>query len=393
MGKHERRIAFTLLSIAAALLGVAPSENRSCEEIVAEFDRLSESFNSRPPDPSLEHLRALIKEHEARTIALALELYRIKPDHERVPQMMACRWMALCNDASNSESLPKEIDEILSKRPVETLRLRGSYCKARVLMLEPGRRADAMTAINEFIRLEGSRGEQAPQLLFSFTRKLPDRSALRARLEERIQREYPESDDAKLVAGLQRRRSELGKPFILNFQDAISGRKVSIEGMRGKVVVLDFWATWCHPCAVQIPHLKELYLKYHDRGVEFIGVSLDRPVEQGGLADLKGVVSKYQIPWPQFYQNGNASPGDSEFSSSWGIDGIPAVFVLDGEGRLASNGWDKPLEQILPELLKRSEPGVDEKVSAGDPAQQPGHARGKLKTSAAKSRPTSARKP
>ena len=54
-----------------------------------------------------------------------------------------------------------------------------------------------------------------------------------------------------------------------------------MKGLKGKVVVIDFWATWCGPCVAEMPKMKELYAKYRDQGVEFIGVSLDQPKERG----------------------------------------------------------------------------------------------------------------
>jgi thiol-disulfide isomerase/thioredoxin len=178
-------------------------------------------------------------------------------------------------------------------------------------------------------------------------------------IRERIVRDYPDSFRGRMVQGEHRQHDRLGTPFELEFNDAITGRHVSMKDLRGKVVVVDFWATWCGPCVGEIPEMKRLYARYHDKGVEFIGVSHDPPEEEGGLEALKTFVAEREIPWPQYYQahDGNrivsGSPTD-DFSEFWGISGIPTVFLIDAEGRLYSTEARGRLDTLIPPLLKES---------------------------------------
>lgn len=150
-----------------------------------------------------------------------------------------------------------------------------------------------------------------------------------------------------------KQKDGIGKTFDIKFTDAISGKEISTESLKGQIVVVDFWATWCGPCKAEMPHNKEIYAKYHDKGVEFIGVSLDQPEETGkGLTKLKEYVATNDIKWPQYYQ-GNF--WQSEFSSSWGINSIPCVFIVDDEGKLVSTEARGKLEEMIPELIAKRE--------------------------------------
>src|SRR5262249_46403786 len=100
----------------------------------------------------------------------------------------------------------------------------------------------------------------------------------------------------------------------------------------------------------EMPTMKKLYAKYRDKGVEFIGVSLDHPKDEGGLDSLRKFVKENGIEWPQYYQGNFWS---SAFSSSWGVNSIPCVFLVDQEGKLSSVDARGKLEKMIPELLEK----------------------------------------
>ncbi|MFI5459844.1 MAG: TlpA family protein disulfide reductase [Isosphaerales bacterium] len=172
----------------------------------------------------------------------------------------------------------------------------------------------------------------------------------KAALKDRIIREYPNSPEAVKDRADRLQRGAIGKPFNLSFTDATKGDEVSVMALRGKVVVVDFWATWCGPCVAEMPNMKRLYDEYRDKGVEFIGVSLDTPKEEGGLDKLKERVTKNEIAWPQYYQG---KGWESEFSRSWGIHAIPRMFVIDPSGNLYSVEGRGKLDTMIPELLRK----------------------------------------
>jgi thiol-disulfide isomerase/thioredoxin len=103
----------------------------------------------------------------------------------------------------------------------------------------------------------------------------------------------------------------------------LDGQDITLSQLKGKVVLLDFWATWCGPCRESIPHLIQLYKDYHGNGFELVGMDLDR----GDVETVRRFVQSLNIPYPIL-----VTPDD--VARSYKVSGIPATILIDKEGRI-----------------------------------------------------------
>lgn len=104
----------------------------------------------------------------------------------------------------------------------------------------------------------------------------------------------------------------------------LNGKQVSLSDFKGKVVILDFWATWCPPCVKEIPHFIALYEQYKDQGFAIVGISVDR----GGISVVKSFARKYRVNYPILMTDGRV---DKAYG---GIPSIPTTFVIDKAGNI-----------------------------------------------------------
>ncbi len=124
----------------------------------------------------------------------------------------------------------------------------------------------------------------------------------------------------------------------------IDGNPLSLEQYRGKIVLVDFWATWCPPCREEMPHVIAAYQKYQDKGFEVIGISLDK-----SLPPLRDYIRKNAMVWRQVCDE---KSWDGALVAKYGVLSIPTTFLLDAEGRIVAKNLrgdelDKQIEKLL----------------------------------------------
>jgi thiol-disulfide isomerase/thioredoxin len=116
----------------------------------------------------------------------------------------------------------------------------------------------------------------------------------------------------------------------------VMGNPLSVANFKGKVVLIDFWATWCGPCRGEIPNVVATYQKYHDKGFEIIGVSLDSDQQA-----LRTFIKQNNMTWRQYF---DGQGWDNKLAVKYGIESIPATVLLDGNGKII--GRDLRGEQL-----------------------------------------------
>lgn len=165
---------------------------------------------------------------------------------------------------------------------------------------------------------------------------------------------------AKRFKGTANRLGLLGNAIEISGK-MVDGKEFNIESLKGKVVLVDFWATWCGPCRGEFPNMLEQYSLYHDKGFEIVGISLDEDREA-----LESFLTEEKLPWMQLHQNDGTGWGN-ENAARYGISAIPACFLVDQTGKVVSLECRGP---ELPKMLEKLLGPADKKPADDKPADE-----------------------
>jgi len=157
---------------------------------------------------------------------------------------------------------------------------------------------------------------------------------------------------AKTLAGHLLRGTrpyQLGKPVDIQFA-ALDGREVDLTKMNGKVVMVEFWSTTCGPCIAGIPAMKALYEKFHKRGFEIIGISVD-----DRESAVREFVAEKALPWPQHF---DGKGWENKFAVRYGVFSLPTIWLIDKRGALRSVDGHQlgRLENVISRMVDEAGP-------------------------------------
>ncbi|NLE38432.1 MAG: TlpA family protein disulfide reductase [Pirellulaceae bacterium] len=185
-----------------------------------------------------------------------------------------------------------------------------------------------------------------------------DKLELAAELCDKFEKVFTEGGDEKATelaerfAAMARRLRLLGNPMKVE-GTLLDGTPLDWDAYRGKVVLVQFWATWCGYCVKEIPHIEEQFNEYRDRGFDVIAISLDR-----GLEPLEKFLEKKPLPWAVVYKEGERNPT----ADYYGVTGLPTLILVDKEGKVVSlNARGPKLDEALEKLLGPPKEKKDEK--------------------------------
>lgn len=280
---------------------------------------------------------------------ILLALYEKYPDEDAVVDLMNDYWQSLMRDDLPDEeaaAIVEKIEDAAKRSTNQQLKKHAAFWRAFYSSYQYRKEIDkAISFADQYANLYPTDPRGAVLYNFATISEFANESQVKRAYTE-LSARYPDLQEGQFAKSMVTLMANVGSPFKVKFEDPVTGKSYTEESFKGKILVVDFWATWCAPCIEGLPKMKAAYEKYKTKGVEFLGVSLDEAEEKGGRTALIEFVKKNDMPWPQYYLE-----GANGFLLKFGITQIPTVFIVDRKGAIRAVDGYRILDRTIDRLL------------------------------------------
>lgn len=325
--------AVSVLALLVAVVRVGPTRPAAAEGAVpTTLQEIQETFDDQE--------KAAVKAVKRRRYDQVLAYVAARPGARDAAEARA-ELFRLASSLEGWEAAVAHADDYLARHPMGADEVGARFARAEALG-KLGRGAEARAAWEQVVRAVSPSRHGAGAVLgayTAYTSYLTDQGDLEgARAAWRgFKAATASSTQAQALAGhaddemrcldLVRRPA---RPFPADTVD-LDGRPIALEQYRGKVLLIEFWATWCGPCKDELPALLSAYERYRALGFEIVGVTIDAASE---AAKVREFVREKQIPWRVSHSTAIKHPA----AATWEVRGIPQTVLIDREGRVVRVG-------------------------------------------------------
>jgi thiol-disulfide isomerase/thioredoxin len=306
--------------------------------------------NAPTPEVEAAYYLPLIAEATAK----ARDFYTRFPNHPKADDARRMEYNLLVmavlkyhdtNQTEHLAALRKEHINDPGTSPEDRFDLQLQEVENAAMAKKPEGQAAVTQELEKGVRELQKEYPKRPELYVLLLQIVPDSDPDKAKaMLKEIVDNAPVDQLRQVAAGQLKQLEALGKPFAMKYT-AVDGRKVDLAKLKGKVVLIDFWATWCGPCVAEMPVVKAAYDKLHRKGFEIIGVSLDQD-----QAALKKFVKEKDMAWPQYF---DGQIWQNKLAAENGVNRAPTMWLVDKKGYLIDlNAWNG-LEEKVTKLLAK----------------------------------------